>query len=610
MQKKRHIAFWTLFPIGILLLTAILLFYVDMANGPAYILAIVITALVGLVVSSILLLNKRIGFRFIPWGAFLLVMGTVLPMAKPTIAPKSAAYYANPTPIETALTLDSGKIRGIYNEDKDVMIYAGIPYAEAPIGELRWKEPVPVKPWNGVKDCSYFAPRAIQDDGYSVMNGLIDLYSEKAWHPDFRGQVLQNMSEDCLYLNVWAPKNAVNAPVLVYIHGGSLNSGSSGDDDINGEALAKKGVVTVTIAYRLGVLGYLALPELADESPNGTTGNYGLLDQIEAVKWVYGNIDKFGGDKTKITIAGESAGSSSVSALCATPLLRGQNVIHQAIGESSSVVGTYPPHSFLPLKDAFKRGEEVKKAFGATSLKELRSLSAEELIKANPAASALTLDGYALDMMPNEVYKKKLNNEKALLNGYNVKEADAFVIPTYLLSPTNKDNILSRLEKTFEDKEFAKKVYDLYAEKIEQDAFNAFNEIFSVYWFMHPHYEWSNLALDNGETVYRYQFTKENGFHGSYHSGEIIYAYGNIKRSGHSFAYDESDYKLEATMLEYWANFVKTGNPNGGNNPTWNPYVKGQEKVMELGVNVSMIEEKYVGLYDLLSTFVPPQYRA
>ena len=605
VRKRRHIAFYIAFPIGVALLTFALVFYLDLANGPLACLIAAMVLVAGLVVSSVLLRDARIRFRLIPWGAFLLSIGVVLGNARPSTQVKSAAYYDNPVSIETPLVLDQGKIQGLYNQDKDVEIYAGIPYAEAPVGELRWKEPRPVKPWEGVKDCTHFAPRAMQVDTAPVMSGLIDMYSEKGWHPDFAEHPLQNMSEDCLYLNVWAPKDAVDAPVLVYIHGGSLTGGSSGDDSTNGEAMAKKGIVTVTVAYRLGVFGYLALPELAQESPNGTTGNYGLLDQIAAVKWVYDNIASFGGDPRRITIAGESAGSSSVSAICTTPLLRGTDVVRQAIGESSSIAGAYPPHTFRTLEDAYKEGEKLKKEQGKSTLSDLRSISAERLVKTATTHSSMTLEGYALDKMPNEVYRLGLNNEKALLNGYNVKEGDAFIVPGFLFSPTNKDNIEGRLAEIFEDAGFAKKVVDLCKDKIEADAFSALNEIVSVHWFMYPHYEWSNLALDNGETVYRYQFTKENGFHGNYHSGEIIYAYGNIAKSGHSFAYDESDYKLQDTMLGYWSNFVKTGNPNGGNLPVWAPYEKGVEKVLELGSEVKQIDERYLGLYGLLKDYVP-----
>ena len=187
-------------------------------------------------------------------------------------------------------------------------------------------------------------------------------------------------------------------------------------------------------------------------------------------------------------------------------------------------------------------------------------------------------------------------------NGYNVKEADAFVVPTYLFSPTNKGNILSRLEKVF-TKTYAQKIYDLYKPKIEKNAFEAFNEIFSVYWFIMPHHTWSNAALENGLDVYRYQFTKENGFHATYHSGEMAYCYGNLDRQNKPYAYNASDYKLQETMVGYWANFAKTGNPNGNGLPTWNKY-EANGKVMELGSNVGLIDDEYFELYSLLNDFI------
>ena len=605
---KKHLAFFIAFPIGCLLLLALIIFYFDLANGPVLCFIYALLNLAALITLSILFINKKMWMRLTPWAGFVFTLVLLISLAKPTVEIKSAAYYSNPVEISNPLTLNNGKVKGIYNKDQDVEIYAGIPFAEAPVGDLRWKEPVPVHDWEGVKDCTKFAARAMQVDTSPVINSLVDIYAEKGWHPDYTMHPLQNMSEDCLYLNIWRPKNVSNAPILVFIHGGSLTTGSGAFESYNGEALAKKGIIMITIQYRLGVFGYFAHPSLMDESVNKTTGNYGLLDQIEAVKWVYENAEKFGGDKSKITIAGESAGSSSVSALCVTPLLRGTGIINNAIGESSSIVGRYPPHTFRKLESAYEAGEKILKEFKCKSIDELRKIPADKLVKTSVVNSSMTLDGYALDQMPNEIYKLGLNNEKALLNGYNVKEADAFVIPNFLLSPTNKDNIKSRLAD-YMDEETATKIVDIYKDKIEIDATAALNEIMSVYWFMYPHYEWSNLAAANGETVYRYEFTKENGYNGTYHSGEMIYCYNNIEKSGHSFAYNDSDYKLADIMSDYWVNFVKTGDPNGGDLEPWYEYVPGNERVMELGENLGMKDESYQDMYQILKDFVPKEYK-
>ena len=393
---------------------------------------------------------------------------------------------------------------------------------------------------------------------------------------------------------------STNLPILFYVHGGSLTTGSSAYEDYNGEEVAKRGVIMITIQYRLGVFGYFAHPDLAKESPNGTTGNYGLLDQIFALKWINENAANFGGDKNNITIAGESAGSSSVSAICASPLAK--NLFKRAIGESSSLVIKRAPHTYRTMDDAYKISNNILKEFNCSSIEELRKIPATRLVNTKYKNSEMMLDGYALTKDPYQVYLDGENNEEALLNGYNVKEADAFVVPTFLFSPTNKNNAKQRLIDYF-DKEYGEKIYDLYKSRIEENAFEAFNEIISVYWFIQPHHSWSNVAANNGLDVYRYQFTKENGFHGTYHSGEMPYCYGNLERQNKSFAYDESDYQLEKIMVSYWSNFAKYGNPNGEGLPTWDKYTANGD-VMELGSHVGPLEDKYLALYDLLDGFI------
>ena len=352
----------------------------------------------------------------------------------------------------------------------------------------------------------------------------------------------------------------------------------------------------VTVAYRLGVFGYLAHDELLAEG--GTTGNYGLLDQIKALRWVKENIAAFGGDPESITIAGESAGSSSVSAICVSPLAAG--LFRYAIGESSSLVVEHgAPHTWRSLDEAKKVGAKVLKEFNCSSIAELRKVPAERLVKTATSNSGMCVDGYAFVEDPYETYVNHRNNEIALLNGHNVLEADAFVVPNYLFSPTNKNNIKERLVASF-DEETANQIMTAYADKIEQDAFSAFNEIFSVYWFIYPHFSWSNAAYNAGSTVYRYQFTKENGYYGTYHGGEIVYAYGNLSRSTRQFAYNDSDRALSEKMVAYWTSFVKTGNPGAD----WSAYDPSNPiAVKELGVNLDMREDRYTKLYPILAEF-------
>ena len=596
----KNVLFWIFFPIISLLISALLIFYLDLANGPLVLFIIEIIVLVAAITMRIILRKKRFVFRMIPFLSIILIDAIILPLAKPTTEQLRAVNYPNVEKTEV-MHLANGDIQGVLNKDKDVEVYAGIPYAKAPVGDLRWKEPQDVENWDGVKDCSYFAPKAMQDVGNSVINTLVDIYSSKAWHPDYNMEPNQNMSEDCLYLNIWKPHtNETNLPILIYIHGGSLKSGSSAFSDYNGESMAKKGVIMITIAYRLGVLGYFANESLKAESIHHTTGNYGLLDQIKALEWVNNNAAYFNGNKDNITIAGESAGSSCVSALCTSPLAK--NLFKRAIGESSSLVVSKAPHTYRTYDEAIENGNKIMEEFNCHSIEELRKIPAESLVNTKYQISEMTLDGYALEKNPYDVYLEHNNNEEALLNGYNVKEADAFVVPTYLFSPTNKDNIKERLILLFGE-EIANKVYTLYEGKINEDAFTAFNEIYSVLWFINPHHSWSNMAINSGVNVYRYQFTKDNKYHDNYHAGELIYAYGNVKNDTHGYRYDDIDLALSETMLSYWANFAKNGNPNGEGLPTWNQYQNNGDKVMELGRTVGPIDDKYLSLYPLIEEF-------
>lgn len=593
---KRHIAFWILFPLFSILLLAIILFYMDLANGPLILFILELIAFVGFIAASILLLNKRKLIRLIPFGGIILITVLFFSLAHPKTEKKSAVLGSEA--MTEVLELKNGLVKGLYSNDKKVEVYAGIPYATPPVGELRWKEPMPVSDWEGVLDCTNFAPNSMQASSNSVMNTLVDIYAEGGWHPDYRSYPNQYNSEDSLYLNIWRPSNfSGKLPILVYIHGGSLTSGSSNSDDYNGEAMAKEGVIMITIAYRLGIFGYFAHPDLAIESKNGTTGNYGLLDQIQALKWVNENAIYFGGDKDNITIAGESAGSSSVSALCVSPLAKG--LFKRAIGESSSIVGKNPPHTFRSLDSALKMGQNIMREMNCNSISDLRKLSSDELLKTKYTNSSMTIDGYAITESPYKTYLAGNNNEEALLNGYNVKEADAFVIPSMLFDLPNKDNIRNKLVEYFDEK-LADEMIELYKDEIENDAFSVFNLIISMYWFYMPHYEWSSLAFNNKEDVYRYQFTKENGYYGTYHSGEIIYAYGNIGLSSKQFAYNESDYDLSNNMLSYWANFAKNGNPNGEGLKTWNKWNPKDNNMLELGEEIKEINESYVKAYQII----------
>ena len=601
-KKSKHLLFWILFSIGWVIVTALLVFYFDLANGLIEFFLLEMAVLIAFFIVRVVIRKKSIFCKICAWFCVVSMTVILIGFNSMTFYSKKSAIYdtSELVKVDELLQLNEGQVQGFYNKDKSVEIYAGIPYAKAE----RWKEPQPYT-WEEAIDGSYFGPRSMQPDKNPIINSLTDIYSEKGWHPDFRHKPTQEKSEDSLYLNIWKPNTEeTNLPILVYIHGGSLTTGSGSYEDYNGESMAKTGVIMITIQYRLGVFGYFAHPDLKQESLNetghGTTGNYGLLDQIFALNWINENASNFGGDKNNITLAGESAGSSAVSALCSSPLAK--NLFKRAIGESSSLVIKKAPHTYRSEKQAYEISENILKEFKCSSIEELRKVDAEKLTNTKHKNSEMMLDGYALTKDPYQVYMDKENNEEALLNGYNVLEGDGFVIPLFLTSPTNFKNIKGRLIDAF-GKTYGTKIYDLYKDRIDKDAFASFNEIFSIYWFIMPHHTWSNAALEAGVEVYRYQFTKENGYHGTYHSGEMAYAYGNLAKQNRPYAYNDSDYALEKTMLSYWSNFAKTGNPNSGSLPVWNQYIANGQ-VMELGSRVGLIDDKYQDLYQVLDEFM------
>ena len=598
MKKSgKNVLFWVFFPLGWTLLAAILVFYFDLANGPLVFFILELVLLSALLALRIIFRCKKWWIKLTIWGAFIALTIPNIVFSKPAEVLPNAYFYANPVYIEKPLELNEGKVKGVYSEDQQIELYAGIQYAKAE----RWKEPQPYT-WEDVKDGSKFGPRSMQPGPTPLTDSVVDIYSEGTWRPNYNMVPYQERSEEeGLNLNIWRPKDAKDLPILVFIHGGSLTSGSASSVEYYGETIARHGIIMITIQYRLGVFGYFAHEDLAKENEHGTTGNYGLLDQIFALKWINNNAEKIGGDKTKVTIAGESAGSSSVSALCTSPLAKG--LFRYAIGESSSLVMKEPPHTYRTREDAYEVSANILKEFKCKSISDLRKVPAKKLAETNYANQEMMLDGYALTKDPYQVYKDGENNETALLNGYNAREADAFVIPQFLLSPTNKNNIEKRLA-SYLDEDTAKKICDLYKDQIEKDAFSSLNEMMSVYWFIMPHHVWSNMASINGVSVYRYMFTKENGFRGTYHSGEMCYAYGNIDLMGRPYAYDESDKSLSRVMTSYWANFVKTGNPNGDELPTWEAYDNESQFIIELGENIRKIPDKFVELYKILDEFI------
>jgi para-nitrobenzyl esterase len=477
--------------------------------------------------------------------------------------------------------IENGKIEGFNDIQSGLNLFLGIPYAKPPIGDLRWKAPQPLENWRGIKKTKKFGPRPMQ---YNVYGDMI-----------YRSDTI---NEDCLYLNVWAPSKILKPgfPVLLYFYGGGFKAGDGSELRYDGASMAQKGIVIVTVNYRLNVFGFFAHPALSAEAPYKASGNYGLLDQNAALKWVNKNIAVFGGDPKRVTIAGESAGSISVSIQMASPLSR--NLIAGAIGESGSAIKlTMGP---VTLEQAEKNGLEFAKIAGNCTLEQLRKMSAKELFeiyrKQNDFRFPLVMDGYLLPKSINDIFKAGEQSQVPLLLGWNSAEISGKAFMRSL--PYNEENYVKLVKETFPyDYEMILGLYPHSSEKeIELSATALASDTFIVY----STWKWFDLQHNyNTKPVYRYLFCKvrpgkndqtltQEPDHetqkketnvqkspdpiGATHSSEIEYCLGNLYLAK-SYNWTADDYKVSETMQNYFANFIKTGNPNGEGLPLW-PDVK------------------------------------
>jgi para-nitrobenzyl esterase len=613
------------FYIFVILITVLYIAILELSKNVILGWIIAILSAVAMIVFRAKILKSGKGtlkLSLICWGLFLVVLVANYFLTQPPYKRVPAVENKNPDVTE-AVKVTGGEIKGVYNEDHSVRVYAGIPYAAPPVGENRFREPQEVKPWDGVKKCDYYGPMAMQGRSSVIYDSLSRILGFHDYRIRFGDEYKEEVSEDCLYLNVFAPeqKQQELLPVIFYVHGGSLNTGQSYYTEYRGENLAKKGVVFVNFAYRLGVFGYYTAEDLKAESPNNTTGNYGLLDQIAALKWVYDNIEAFGGDKNRITIAGESAGASSVNALCISPLTEG--LFQYAIAESSSIVPKEPFHTFRYYEDAVATGDEVRKEFGVSSSAELRNIPASELVKTRTQNTAMTVDGYAIEKQPYLYYENGENHEKALLNGFNVKEADAFLLGT----KATRENYVEVLAEDM--KEYAQEMAEVVPWNLPArdqhiiidalgEAKGAVNVAYSAMWFSYSHYVWNNYMVSQGRPAYEYYFTKTNGVLSNYHAGEIPYAYGNLWR--HPGLYDQEDYKLSEIMQSYWVNFAYKGDPNGGYRtddgkesdeqlPQWLPRDPQQSKLLVLDKEIKMEDDPNNEIYKVIDKLMDSRSR-
>ena len=488
------------------------------------------------------------------------------------------------------IDLRDGKVQGVLTADKAVEVYTGIPYARPPVGELRWKAPQDPEPWGGVRTCTHFAAMSMQPRSSEIYNSLSQIVGfhdfEVSVHDNFRDAV----SEDALYLNIWKPAGAgEKLPVLVYIHGGSLQTGQPWYADYSGEGLARKGILVVNLGYRLGVFGFLATEELAAEDPNHSTGNYGLMDQIKALEWVRDNIAAFGGDPDNVTLSGESAGAACVTALCTSPEAKG--LFKRAIAESSTTTAPVPQHSFRTMDQALKTGRETMERFKASTITELRALPAEQLVAAADTNHHITVDGYILTKTPYESYLAGEHNEEALLHGFNAEEGTPFI----LFDQANLKNYEAKVRAYFKDR--ADEVLALYSPRTDDEARTMWVDLYSSVYFTHGHYCLSRQAIAAKEPVWEYLFAKTNGRLSAWHSGEEVYCYNNIPAD--SKLYNDSDRKLADLFSDYFANFIRTGDPNGEGLPAWEQSADGTN-VMLLGDEQKMTADPYIPIDGIL----------
>ncbi|HRS52615.1 MAG TPA: carboxylesterase family protein [Candidatus Marinimicrobia bacterium] len=443
--------------------------------------------------------------------------------------------------ISGQVEIEGGLIQGIVTND--LIIFKGVPFAEPPVGDLRWKAPQPVKNWEGIRQTTQFAPAPMQ-----------------------AGNPVSGKSEDCLYLNIWTPAKSTNEklPVMVWIYGGGFSFGSTSDPVHNGEHLARKGVVVVSIAYRVGQLGFLAHPELSAENPNRVSGNYGLLDQIAGLQWVQRNIPAFGGDPTNVTIFGESAGAISVSMLCASPLAKG--LFRRAISQSGGSFGptrptTYPGENMKTLRQAEKEGESYLAKAGVKTIAELRKIEADKLPTGWGLPGAWPIiDGYVIPDDQYKLYENSQYNDVDVLIGYNSDEGLSFPVgrtPNEFI-----ENVKNRFGPYADS---LLQVYPVEKNLINRSARNLMRDA-AFGWHT---WSWARLQSQTGKSkIFFYYFDQHPQYpsdspqadHGTPHGVDVAYVFMTLDSTRSKIS--KSDIETSHIMATYWTNFAKYGNPN------------------------------------------------
>ena len=471
-----------------------------------------------------------------------------------SLAAATLGFAHGSVPIMT----ETGLVQGV--AEMDLTVFKGIPFAAPPVGDLRWRAPQPAAKWEGVRAADKFGPDPYQGDG--------------------KGAV----SEDCLYLNIWTPAKSPDdkLPVLVWIYGGGFAFGSNSTPTHNGEHLARKGVVLVTINYRVGSLGFLAHPELSAENPSKASGNWGLMDQIAGLKWVQRNIAAFGGDPAKVTIFGESAGGIAVSMLCASPEAKG--LFRGAISQSGGSFGparptTYPGENMRTLAQAEASGVAYAQKAGVASIAELRKLTPDKLPGGWGSGAAWPIvDGFIIPDDQHKLYEAGKYNDVDILVGYNSDEGLSFA------REKTPEEYRANVEKRYGP--FAEKLLAAYpagATTVPKTARDLMRDAA----FGWQTWAWATLQAKTGKSkVFYYYFDQHparpadgpNADHGMPHGVDVPYVFQTLDRNDAKLT--PGDWAISDTVSTYWTNFAKRGDPNGAGVPAWPRYTDAVRRVM------------------------------
>jgi len=489
-------------------------------------------------------------------------------------------FVASPLSATDRVKVTGGVLEGTVGTDPAVRVFRGVPFAAPPVGALRWKEPQPVVPWKGVRKADEWGTRCMQGPMFGPLRTR-----DKA------------MGEDCLYLNVWTTAKSAKEkrPVFFVIHGGGFAAGSASEPRTDGEWYAKQGIVVVAANYRLGLFGFMAHPELIKEGGARGAGNYGMLDQVAALRWVKDNIAAFGGDPRNVTVNGESAGSMSVSALMASPLSR--DLVHKAIGESGAFFAS--PSRGLAEKNLTEKGEDGVKfatSIGAGSLADLRAKPAEELLAAVMKTGGWGygpgIDGYFLPETVKAIYAAGKQAKIPLVAGWTSSEMGMSVaMNPQKPTPTS---FKEQLGKQFGPR--AEDALKLYPAETDAEALQSAADVASDFFITYSTWKWVEAHLHSAKApVYRYRFDRvlpeANGSnrYGAAHAVDIEYAFQALDSKPADWK--PEDRKTADTFASSFANFVKTGNPNGPGVPEWPEFGKSRQVMYVDGVSAARAEE-------------------